>query len=177
MFFAVITVMNNRLCLLRTWQYSVPRANTYHCNSNSPVQSSLKLGKYDFFCKLKLLQDICWLSTFYSALAYINSPFSCRSKLFTSILTFSVSLNHLLLSLNPKSITLVVNKPLTFVFLQLFMKRFILTETLKTFHNLNFSKGLSRLLFFSMVVITKSDAILVSCCDSDVGPLSCSGHS
>ena len=131
MFFAVITVMNNRLCLLRTWQYSVPRANTYHCNSNSPVQSSLKLGKYDFFCKLKLLQDICWLSTFYSALAYINSPFSCRSKLFTSILTFSVSLNHLLLSLNPKSITLVVNKPLTFVFLQLFMKRFIQTETLQ----------------------------------------------
>ena len=58
----------------------------------------------------------------------------------------------------------VVNKqPLTFVFLQLLMKRFIQAEARKTFHNSNIPKRLSKLLFFSMAVATCSGTILVSC--------------
>lgn len=50
------------------------------------------------------------------------------------------------------------------------MKRFIQAEGLKTFHELNFPKSLSRLLLFSKVIATNSGAILVSCCNSDEGP-------
>ena len=50
------------------------------------------------------------------------------------------------------------------------MKRFIQAEGLKTFHELNFPKSLSRLLLFFMVIATNSGAILVSCCNSDEGP-------
>ena len=72
----------------------------------------------------------------------------------------------------------VVNRPLTFVFLQLLVKRFIQAEARKTFHNSNIPKRLSKLLFFSMAVATYSGTILVSCWDSDVGPIyGCSGHS
>ena len=53
------------------------------------------------------------------------------------------------------------------------MKQFIQAETLKTFHKSNFSKSWSTLLFFSMVVTTNSDTILVSCFDSIQ---SCSGY-